>query len=575
VSLAAFLVYLPALGGSFLNWDDDIYVVQNRAIRELNGGTVAWAATTFHAYNWHPLTWLSHAVDYALYGPAPRGHHLTSVLLHALNSGLLLWALWRLTGAAVPAAATAALFALHPLHVESGAWVAERRDVLSTLFWVLALIAYAAWVERGRWWRYGLVLASFTCGLLAKPMVVTLPFLLLLLDYWPLRRLSRRAVVEKLPLLLLAAASSFVTVLAQQAGGSAMSVRQFDLPSRVANAVVSYGAYLGQTAWPATLVHYHPLGPDFVDRHRVALAGSALLLVAISAASWVLRRKAPYLITGWLWYLGTLVPVIGLVQVGMQSRADRYTYVPLIGIFMMIAWGGWELARRGPARMAYGAIAALVLLACAVRTTARIGDWRDSVRLWTQAADVYADNGEIRYKLGQALTAAGRHDDAAQQYQRAIELQARPTGALGNLGNYFYRRGDLERAAALYQRSIDLEPRQASAYARLAAVRTGQQRLDEAAALCEAALSHDPAHVEALNICGVVRAHRGEIEGAVALWERALAGEPESIDAHLNLARAAEIRGRRDQAVRHYEAVLRVDPSHPAARQQRSRLRGP
>ncbi|MFL5339967.1 MAG: glycosyltransferase family 39 protein [Gemmataceae bacterium] len=389
-------VFGRCLANEFVNYDDPQYVTDNPHVKEgLTLDGVRWAVTSTDYLNWHPLTWLSLQLDTELFGLEPWGFHLTAILLHAADALLLFLILRQTTGALWPSGFVAALFALHPLHVESVAWVAERKDVLSTLFGLLAIAAYLRYVEQPGWRRYLLVLLAAALSLTAKPMWVTLPGVLLLLDYWPLGRLqkssTRTVLLEKVPLLALAATAGVLTVFAQHRGGAVESLELFPWDQRVGNAVVSYIRYLGMTVWPEGLAPFypHPRGnlPVWPD------IGAAVLLVTITTVVLALRRRCPYLVVGWFWYLGTLVPMIGLVQVGEQARADRYTYLPLIGIFIIVAFGLSDLlrSRRFPRALLFAAAIA-VILACATLTWKQIGYWHDSRALWAHAVAVTADN---------------------------------------------------------------------------------------------------------------------------------------------------------------------------------------
>jgi len=459
LALAALVlaIYAPVRHFDFVQLDDPAYITENpHVLRGLTLDGVRWAFTTGHAANWHPLTWLSHMLDAELFGVAPGPHHLTSVLLHALNTLLLFGALLRMTGAVWRSAVVAALFGVHPLRVESVAWVAERKDVLSALFWLLTLRAYAGFAapaepaapRRGR--RYALALALFALGLMAKPMLVTLPFTLLLLDWWPLGRLGRTGawplVREKIPFVALAAASSAVTLIVQERGGAVSAVSSEPFALRLENAVVSLVAYLRDMLWPAGLTVIYPF-PESVPAWQAA--GACLVLGGISLAAWRLARSHPYVPVGWLWYLGTLLPVAGLVRVGLQARADRYTYVPLIGIFIAVVWGGAELAARAGARFprrpalpaaAPALLAAASILALAAAARHQVGYWKDNVTLWTRATvlTLRVDEFEAHMSLGAALAAQGRSGEALRHFAEAVRL--RPDSAEARRAEYDLRR---------------------------------------------------------------------------------------------------------------------------------------
>ncbi|HJQ83413.1 MAG TPA: hypothetical protein VKA21_05010, partial [Candidatus Binatia bacterium] len=463
------VAYLPALGAQFINWDDPAYVTQNRNARDLSWATVRWAFTTFHTANWHPLTWLSLALDHTLWGVDPRGFHATSVVLHAANTGLVLLVLHRLTGAFWRSVAVAALFGLHPLHVESVAWVAERKDVLSALFWLLTMLAYVRWARRPGIASYALVAGGLVCALLAKPMAITLPFVLLLLDWWPLRRLSRRAVLEKLPLVLLALGQAAATFLAQRAGG-AVGIDPIPIPARIANAVVAHARYLVLTVWP------HPLSPWYSHPalegpplSAWTIAAAAALLLAITAAVLAGARRWPWAAVGWLWWLGTLVPVIGLVQVGRQAMADRYTYLPHVGLFLALVWTAaelpiWSGARRRAAIASVGA----VLLVLGVLTFRQTRIWHDARTFWTYTVTVNPHSFVAHQALGGILARRGLLDEARAHLLRAARMRPGVAAVRQSLGDLLARQGRIGAAAAQYRKAVLLAPDDADAHRTLA-----------------------------------------------------------------------------------------------------------
>ena len=450
-------VFSPVVHHQFVSFDDPDYVTANTHV---NGGLtcsdVAWAFCASHAGNWHPLTWLSHMADVQLYGLNPAGHHLTNLLLHAANTVLLFLLLRRLTGALWRSAFVAALFALHPLHVESVAWIAERKDVLSAFFGLLSLLAYARYAQgrsensAPRITHYTLrppaisllpSLLFFALGLMCKPMLVTLPFLLLLLDYWPLCRFEFKTqnsklktllplALEKWPFFFLSAVSCLVTVLVQQRAMQPLT--NLSISSRVGNALVAYTRYLGKTFWPAHLATPYP-HPGHWPLPQVLLAAALLIGLTLGALS--LYRKLPFVLTGWLWFLGTLVPVIGLVQVGEQSMADRYSYLPLIGLFIILAWGGRAAASRWHVSgVALGSAAGLILFPCAWRARAQLRCWQNSESLYRHAVAVTKNNWIGYYNLGSCLDAEGRTDEAMTNYFKAVAMQPHYPDPLNNIG---------------------------------------------------------------------------------------------------------------------------------------------
>ncbi len=418
----------------FVHYDDLEYLLKHPYVRQgLSGAGVVWAFTESQVHNWHPLTTLSYLLDAELWGMTPGAFHAVNVALHAANTLLLFGLLRRWTGRESSSGIVAALFALHPLHVESVAWVAERKDVLSTLFFLLTLWAYTAWVARPAAWRYARIVLAYALGLMSKPMLVTLPFVLLLLDHWPLGRIApdaatgrldparlARLVREKLPLFAMAAAASTVTYLVQRESGALTASEPLTLLERLANAALSYLRYLGMLVWPAQLGVLYPL-PARIDLGEGALAG--VLVLALSAAAVRAARRMPYLFTGWFWYVGTLVPVIGVVQVGVQSHADRYTYVPLIGIFVAVVWAAAAgLEARPRARTAAALVAGVVVALLSVRSWFQVGTWRDSETLYENALAVAPDSSLIHYNLATLLWEHGRHADAVPHLRESVRL---------------------------------------------------------------------------------------------------------------------------------------------------------
>jgi tetratricopeptide (TPR) repeat protein len=502
-------VYASVRGNGFVTWDDGAYVAANPQVaRGLTRDGAVWAFTTLHAGNWHPLTWLSHMLDVQLFGMDAGAHHVVGLVLHVANTLLLFGVLRRMTGATARAAFVAALFAVHPLHVESVAWAAERKDVLSTLFLMLALGAYVEYARRPSARRYVAVAAWFAAGLMSKPMLVTFPFLLLLLDYWPLRRTAgaggdpgaartwRNLVREKVPLFTLSAASSAVAFLAQRGGGAVSEVARLPVGARVANALTSYVAYVRTTLWPADLSPLYLYGPTSI-RFDAAL-GAALVLVVVT---WLAVREAerrPYLIVGWLWFLGGLAPVIGLVQVGIQSMADRYTYVPSVGLFIVAAWGAADIAAavRVP-RYVVTTAAALVVAACAVVASRQVGVWRDSVALWRQATRASAGNFVAHVNLGFALQLQERNDEAVAEYSEALRLKPDYGLAHNDLGDVLGALGRVDEAIAETSRAVRIEPSNASWRCNLGFLLKTKGDVAAAKREFDEALRIEPANVEA------------------------------------------------------------------------------
>jgi protein O-mannosyl-transferase len=563
-------VYSRACENGFVNYDDDTYVERNATVQKgLTAESVRWAFTTTEMVNWHPLTWLSFELDYQVFRLNPAGFHLTNVVLHVLNTLLLFVALRALTGAVWRSAFVAALFALHPLHVESVAWVSERKDTLSTLFWMLTLVAYAFYARRPGVLRYLLVAVLFALGLLAKSMLVTLPCVLLLLDWWPLGRLrlaplpALRLALEKLPLLLLAAASCAITLVAQRQGGENNWFSPLGV--RLENAAVSYVAYLGMTLWPHDLFLFHPFPKGLFPPLQVA--GAVAVLVGVSAGCLLLARRAPYLLMGWLWYLGTLVPVIGVVQViGDHGIADRYTYVPLTGLFVMAVWGAADLTSRlrVPALLA-AVVGAYVLAVCARVTWVQIGHWYDSTTLWNHTLAIDRDNYLAHNNLGTVLLINGKVDESIQHYEAS--LKAKPMYALAhyNMGCALSEKGRTREAIWHYQQALKSSPDYTDAHNNLGALLLGQGDADGAAREFRAALKKAPDYALYHNNLGLALLQKGRLAEAVPEFEEALRLNPGYAEAHNYLGQALFLQGQVAPAIAHFEEALRISPEFAQA----------
>jgi protein O-mannosyl-transferase len=571
LALSVVAVYLPVVGFEFTNYDDTYYVTRNpQVLKGLTWEGVSWAFTHGYSGNWHPVTWMSHMVDCQFYGLSPGGHHLTNLLLHLANSVLVFLLLRSLTSAAWRSACVAALFALHPLHVESVAWVAERKDMLSALFGLLSLLAYARYGQ-GRSQNvecrtplpappniqpatrnpqhpgtfYLLSLLFFALGLMSKPMLVTWPFVMLLLDVWPLRRVELsilnspprqseamagqlptilRLVREKLPFFALSAASSVVTFLVQHGWGAVVPLDRVPLGLRLLNVPVSYLRYLGNLIWPTDLAVIYP----YVRGWPVGIVLGALLLLggATLLVLWQ-RRKRPYLLTGWAWFLGTLVPVIGLVQVGNQSIADRYTYLPSLGIFILAVWGAAELVGARPGRRAVGAVAvAVVLTACALLARTQVLCWRSTETLFRHALAVTSRNVVAHNSLGFFYLGRGNTEDAQRAFRAALAIQPACQYSWQGLGTAFIE----------------------------------QRKYADAITACKTALEADPGMASAHSTLGLALMKLGQTNDAILHYSEALRLQPELAEAHYNLANALASQGQIEAARNHYVASLRSDP---------------
>jgi Tfp pilus assembly protein PilF len=579
LALAVFVVFGQTLGHQFINYDDNVYVYENPRVEHgFNAGWLAWALTSNKCHNWHPLTWLSHTLDAEFFGPWAGGHHATSVLLHAAGVLILFLLLWRMTERFWLSAFVAALFAIHPLRVESVAWVAERKDVLGGLFFMLTLGAYLAYVRRPfSLDRYLTVIVCFVLGLMAKPMLVTLPFVLFLLDYWPLGRMGgkgdspifaetkigtvpepprpsfRRLIVEKIPLLLLSAASCVATVWAQS--DAIQPLDRLPFPSRVANAAVSYVAYLGQMFHPVDLAVIYPNRAMNLPAWQVA--GALTLLAAITVGVVVLWRKCPYLLVGWLWYLGMLLPVIGLVQVGLQSRADRYTYLPQIGLYIAIAWGVERLSRSWPHRvLTCGLASALALLTLSMTAYEQTSYWRDSETLFRHALECTSDNVIAHSNLGQALRSQGLYDKAIEQYQEALAIDPNFALVHNNLAEVLQKIGDYDGSIKECEEALRLNPQYAAAQNNLGVALRLQGKLDEAIAHFEESLRIEPNRADAHNNLGAALGIKRMVAEAIDHFHRALEIDPAMADAHRNLGVALLGRGKVAEALEQFRIAL-------------------
>jgi protein O-mannosyl-transferase len=465
-------LYYPVKSHPFVNYDDNVYVTENLHVQSgLNWDTVIWALSTNDAGNWHPLTWLSHALDFELYDMNPGGHHQTNLLLHVANALLLFWVLQRATGCVGRSFMVAALFAVHPINVESVAWISERKNLLSMLFFLLALGAYRWYVSKPGVVRYAVVAIMFALGVMAKPQIITLPFVLLLWDYWPLQRMSfasnpaasegvahfparsfRALVEEKLPLFAIAAASAAMTMKAQRAAGAVGSFGMYPLSVRLSNAIVSYVRYLAKAVWPAHLAPMYPHPGDSLRAWQVY--GALLILLLVSM--WVVeRRRQRYLLVGWLWFVGTLVPMIGLVQVGRQAMADRYAYLPLLGVFIMVCWAlaDWTAENCLPAA-ALSAVSVVVLLALTITAHKQIGYWADNVTLWTHTVQITGPNYVAQDDLGGALMERKQLEEAIPHFREAAEIHPVDPISNFNIAYYAQQHGNQTEAIEGYKKAI-------------------------------------------------------------------------------------------------------------------------
>ena len=575
--LVTVVLYWPPTGCDFVNFDDPVYVTSN--VRVQNGLTLENLKWAFFKPDakfgyWHPLTLLSHMLDCQLFGLKPWGHHLTSVLLHTLNTVLVFQLLRGLTGALWRSLLVAALFSVHPLHVESVAWVAERKDVLSTCFGLLSLICYSRYAQgrsrvesressardsgltldpRPLTPDYGLALFFFALGLMSKPMLVTWPLVMLLLDYWPLQRFGaapRRPTLdlrlgwclvrEKIPFFVLALAVSAVTLELSKRGGAMAAVEALPFSARGVNALVSYCRYLGKLFWPVDLAVFYP-HPGHWSSGQVMPAGG--LLLGITAFLFVQHRRYPYLLIGWLWFLGTLVPAIGLVRVGDFAMADRFTYIPSLGLFISALWGAYELTRNWlHQRMALRVVGCVAIILCLALTRQQLGYWQNSEVLFRHALAV-TENNHIAYaNLGDALFKQGQTDKAISQYQEAIRLMPDYVQARNNLGNALLKKGQIDQAIRQYQETIRLSPDHGEARYNLGVALFNRGQIDEAIHQLQEAARLMPDFAKAHNNLGTALGIKGQIDEAIRQYQEALRLVPDYAEARKNLARAQEIK---------------------------------
>jgi tetratricopeptide (TPR) repeat protein len=592
--VGTFAAYAFVLRAGFINYDDVDYVTANQHVK--NGLTldgINWALTTGNASNWHPLTWLSLMLDSQIYGLQAGGFHLTNLLLHAANSLLLLIVLRKMTGALWRSAVVAALFAWHPLHVESVAWVAERKDVLSAFFWLLTMLFYLRYVEESKAQGpqtkklYGLTLLFFACGLMSKPMVVTLPFVLLLMDWWPLRRIcdlrftiyetkeggergqiagskaggviTAGALMEKAPFFALALVSSVVTFAVQKSGGAVAALQSIPLRERIPNALVSYVLYLRKMFWPDDLALFYPF------QHLLPAwqwAGAGLLLVLITALAIALAKKRPYAAVGWFWYLGTLVPVIGLVQVGEQSLADRYTYLPLIGIFIIVAWGIDDLTQRWPGRGALlKSAAAVVLVACLLLTAIQAGYWKDTITLFNHALAVTRDNYVAYANIGDALDKQCKYPEAISAFKEALRFNPDSAHSLNGLGVLYGHEGDAAKAVDYLNAALDKHPLYSDAHYNLGNLFAAEGKYAEAAQHYALSLREKPDSADAHNNLGGMYVQLGRPKEAMEEFKAALNLLPDFPEAHAQLAGLLAQAGDPADARFHYEEAVRLKPN--------------
>jgi len=615
-------VFSPALRNDFVNYDDPDYVTANPRVQQgLTLENISWAFQTNHAANWHPVTWLSHMLDCTLYGQTPAGHHFTSIFFHALTASLLFVLFWKMTGATGRSFVLAAIFGLHPLRVESVAWICERKDVLAAFFGVLTLWFYVLWnltalsrqvpkarAKRIRAIYYGAALICFALGLMSKSMLVTLPFVMLLLDYWPFARSQKSEarsqwsvisglVIEKLPFFALAAASAAITMVVQARVGAVKTITVYPIAGRVGNAFVSYARYLEKFFVPINLAAFYP---HPVYWPLISIVAAACLLVALTIAAVCFRRTHPWLFVGWFWFLGTAVPVIGLVQVGAQSMADRYTYIPSVGVTIILVWGLCDLTKElSWQKPVLASTSVLALIGCAILTQRQIGVWHDSETLFRHAIAVTKKNTIAHMNLGIALLDRHQSSEGLRELKTAVDLAPHYDEAHLTLGTAFEKTGDYESAIDELDEAIRLNPKGSKPYFEAGVVFEKMGHAPQAADLFRKAIEREPGFAAAHGNLGVALEQTGQIDLAIAEYsealrldpnyfygyqnlgalyfkidrteeariqfERAVKLKPESAIAHNNLAGALFLLGRVEQAISEYQQALKLNPNYPEA----------
>ena len=578
--VATLAVYWQVLDNDFVHYDDNDYITENLRVQKgVTFDNLTWAFASSHATNWHPLTWISHMFDCQLYGLNPKGHHLTSLLFHVANTLLLLLIFVRMTGALWQSSLVAALFALHPLHVESVAWVAERKDVLSTFFMMLTLWAYLLYVKKGKVWRYLLVVLFFVFGLMSKPMLVTLPFVLLMLDFWPLGRLCHirdtrnevtgqhtderpnifRLVWEKVPFFALAVGSSIVTFIVQERGGAVKLLEMYSIQTRIVNANVAYIEYIVNMVWPVKLAVLYPHPGNSLPVWKGVVTGLVMVLITVL----VIRkaRKIPYLAVGWFWYIVTLIPVIGIVQVGSQAMADRYTYITLIGLFVIIAWGANDLLSKWLRRKIWlGTLAAIILPVLIVLTWKQVQYWEDSITLYKHTLKHTSNNVHIHNNLGNVLKKRGRTEEAIKHYLQALRLKPDYANAHYNLGIAYADSGMHEEAIDKYKQVIRIDPDNAWAHNNLSNAYGALGMYKEAIEECKKAIRINPDFAVAHYNLGNTYGESGMYKEAIEAYKQVIRINPDFADAHSNLGNAYGVLGMHKEAIEAYKQVIRIDP---------------
>lgn len=610
LAMITFVAYYQVLSHDFIRYDDDVYVFENSNVTSgISIESAKWALTTPKASNWHPLTWLSHMLDCQLFDLNPGLHHLTNLFFHIANTLLLFAVFKNATSRIWTSAFVAAIFALHPLHIESVAWVAERKDLLSTFFWLLTMLTYLYYTERKTITRYALSLLFFALGLMAKPMLVTLPFVLLLFDYWPLERFSftkdkfkniTRLIIEKIPFFLITIASCIITFFVQKGGGAVLKMEVLGINSRIRNAIVSYVVYIEKMFWPRPLAVLYPL--SITPQPILIVTISALILLTLTAVLLYLGLKKKYLLFGWLWYIGTLVPVIGLIQVGVQAHADRYTYIPLIGLFVIIAWSIPDLLAKLPNRKFILTTSALIILAAStIATFAHLKHWKNSITLFAHTLSVTENNyimhsnygnvlkdqgkvyqaiehfnkalrikpdfTDVNVNLGNALADLDRFDEAIHNYKKAINAKPNFEKAHYNLAVALAKKGQKDQAIKEYNKTLELDPGNFDAWKNLGTLLSEKGDYLNAAQCFEKAIELKPNFIVAQGQLGLALANLGKTDQAIEKILLVLEVFPEDVEMHFNLGYLYQKQGKIQQAINQYQKALQIDPGYQKAKQ--------
>ena len=567
LAIATLAVYGQVINHEFVDFDDELYVTDNSYLKTgTSSEIILWICnfTNKQGAYWQPLTWLSHALDYHLYGLNSGMHHLTSLMLHIANAILLFLVLNRMTGALWRSAYVAALFALHPLNAESVAWISERKNVLSTFFWMLTMLTYVRYIERPSFFKYLPVFLTFLLGLLTKPMLVTLPFALLLLDYWPLNRWKLetgnwKLITEKLPLFALAAISVYLSVSSLQPYNNIASAENVSITLRIANALVSYTDYLWKMVCPVNLAAYYPF-PETLPAYQTA--GAGVFLICVSVLVILELRHKPYLIIGWLWYLGTLVPVIGLVQAGdWPALADRWTYIPLIGIFVIIAWGIPDLLARWCHKAAFLTMTAAVTISILMGVTwLQAGYWRNSIALFQRMTDTTENNAFAYDGLGFALAKQGRTEEALAHHREALHINPDYVSAHDNIGRILLTRGNIKDAIAHFEQALEINQNHVKAHNNIGIALANQGKTAEAATHFQKVIQISPDNANACyNLAKILKA-QGNLTEAAAYLQKAISVRPDFADAHYNLGTTLMSQGKVWEAVTHFQKASQIRP---------------